>query len=134
MSAIRNRNVSKIQTDLTHQHEKAEIKSSQNRKRVIRRLTFFLVVAIIVGYSMVSTLVSQSSVLAKKEEENAELQKELNGLKKQQVILKEEIYKLNDDEYIAKIARRDLFLSGDGEIIFNIPNEGKEKTSEKLAY
>jgi cell division protein DivIC len=48
------------------------------------------------------------------------LEKQLTGLEKEEKILREEIVKLNDDEYIAKIARRDYFLSDDDEIIFNI--------------
>lgn len=134
MSAIRSRNISKIETDLTHQHEVDEILSSNKRKRVIRRLSFFLVITLIVGYSMTSSLISQSSVLEKKEAEKAKLEQELAELKKQQVILDEEIIKLNDDEYIAKLARSEFFLSKEDEIIFTIPNEEKEKTSKKLTY
>ena len=75
---------------------------------------------------MVSTLISQSSVLEKKGAEHGELKQELAGLKKKQVILNEEIVKLNDDEYIAKLARRDYFLSEGDEIIFNLPEMEKE--------
>jgi cell division protein DivIC len=134
LSAIRSRNISKIETDLTHQHEVDEILSSNKRKRVIRRLSFFLVITLIVGYSMTSSLISQSSVLEKKEAEKAKLEQELAELKKQQVILDEEIIKLNDDEYIAKLARSEFFLSKEDEIIFTIPTEEKGKTSKQLTY
>ena len=51
---------------------------------------------------------------------------QLAKLEKEQRLLEEEIVKLNDDEYIAKFARKEYFLSDDGEIIFNLPeNEGK---------
>ena len=42
-------------------------------------------------------------------------------MQKEEEQLKEEIVKLNDDEYIAKLARKEYFLSDDGEIIFNLP-------------
>lgn len=132
MSAIR-RNVAKIQTDLAHKHEIAEIHAANKRKRLIRRLSFFLVFAVAVSYFMISTLLTQASSLEKREAEKANLQQELAELKKDQSVLKDEIVKLNDDEYIAKLARRDFFLSENNEVIFHIPNEN-EKISEKLAY
>ncbi len=38
--------------------------------------------------------------------------------------------KLNDDDYIAKLARKEYFLSEKNEIIFSIP-ENKKKTDEQ---
>jgi cell division protein DivIC len=122
LSASR-KNVAKIQTDLTHQHEKAEIHAAKKRKRLIRRLSSFFVVATAVSYFMISTLLTQASSLEKKEAEKAKLQQELAELKKDENVLKEEIVKLNDDEYILKLARRDFFLSEGNEIIFHIPDE-----------
>lgn len=46
-------------------------------------------------------------------------------------MLQEEIVKLNDDDYIAKLARRDYFLSENNEIIFNLPKE-KGKNIRKV--
>lgn len=132
MSAIK-RNVAKIKTDLTHQHELDEIFAANKRKRLIRRLCFFSVIAFVASYFMISTLISQASSLEEKEEEKSKLKQELSELKKDQSALKEEIVKLNDDEYIAKLARRDYWVSENNEIIFNIPDEKKkekEKTSE----
>ena len=122
MSAI-SRNVTKMKTDLVHKHDIAENQAATKRKRLIRRLSFFFVLAAATTYFMVSTLLSQASALEKKEAEKAKLQQELGEIKKEQKVLKREIVKLNDDEYIAKIARRDYFLSEQNEIIFNIPDE-----------
>ena len=126
MSAVKSRNVAKIQNKLTKQHEVKEIKSAKKRKGLIKKLSFLLVLALIVTFTMVSTLLSQSSVLEKKGAKHDELREELAGLKKKQVILNEEIVKLNDDEYIAKLARKEYFLSEGDEIIFNIPEMEKE--------
>ncbi len=41
-------------------------------------------------------------------------------------MLKSQIIKLNDDEYIAKLARKEYFLSEDNEIIFAIPENDKK--------
>ena len=37
--------------------------------------------------------------------------------------------KLNDDDYIAKLARKEYFFSKKNEIIFNIPEDKKEKST-----
>ena len=42
-------------------------------------------------------------------------------------LLKEEIVKLNDDDYIAKLARKEYFLSDDNEIIFTLPEKRKKR-------
>ena len=91
-----------------------------------RRLVIFGIFAIITTGIVLTTLFSQHSALKAKEEHKSELKVKLSDLQKDEARLKEEIIKLNDDEYIAKFARKEYFLSDDGEIIFNLPeNEGK---------
>jgi cell division protein DivIC len=128
------RNVSKLHTDLTHQHEISEIRVAKKRKRLFRRLFFFAVFGFAAAYFMISTLISQASIIEKKKAEKEKLQLELSELREEQSALKEEIVKLNDKEYIAKLARRDYFLSESNEIIFTIPEDKKQKKSEKAAY
>jgi cell division protein DivIC len=88
----------------------------------------FLVFATVMSYLMITSFVSQSHILDKKVAQKRQLEQELTALKKQQEILKEDIVKLNDDDYLAKLARKEYFFSENGEIIFNIPeeNEGKK--------
>ena len=77
---------------------------------------------------MISTIISQNFALANKTDEKEQLKKELVTLEKDEVLLKEEIVKLNDDEYIAMLARKEYFLSNDNEIIFTLPEaENQEK-------
>ncbi|MED3574085.1 FtsB family cell division protein [Cytobacillus praedii] len=130
MGAIKKRNVAKIQTSYAKQQEVAEINVSMKRKRLYRRLSVFFIGAAVLFVFMISTLVSQSSVLDEKRAEKKKLDQELALLKKKEVMLEEEIVKLNDDEYISKLARKDYFLSENGEVIFNIP-DNKEKDDKK---
>ena len=46
-------------------------------------------------------------------------------------LLKDEIVKLNDDEYIGKLARKEYFLSDDNEIIFTLPEKKDKEEKEK---
>ncbi|UII56020.1 septum formation initiator family protein [Cytobacillus spongiae] len=128
MSAVRKTNIKKMNN--SYVQEQQNIKGFRDRKRalLVRRLTVFFIGAGTIIFFMISTLISQASALEEKEAEKKLLDQELTELKAKQVLLKEDIVRLNDDEYIAKLARKDYFLSEKNEIIFNIPKEeDKEK-------
>lgn len=101
--------------------------NQRKRKLLIRRLTVFFSFAAVIIYLLISTLLSQSETLENKQAEMEKLKKEYHELKERQIILKEEINKLQDDEYIGKFARKEFFLSGDNEIIFSTPDEEDEE-------
>lgn len=126
MSAIRKKNIAKIENQYVQQREKAGIAESRKRKLLFRRLAVFALFASVISYLMISTYISQSSALEKKQEDKEQLEQKLANLQKEQEILDEEIVKLNDDEYIAKLARKEYFLSEKNEIIFNLPKEKKD--------
>jgi cell division protein DivIC len=130
MSSVKEKNIAKIQTTYVHQQEIAEIASARKRKLLFRRLSLFSVFAVIMSYLMITSFVSQSSTLDKKVAQKKQLEQELIQLKKQQEILKEDIVKLNDDDYLAKLARKEYFFSENGEIIFNIPEEKEGKNNQ----
>ncbi|WP_338471285.1 septum formation initiator family protein [Niallia sp. XMNu-256] len=123
-------NITKIQTNYALQHEEGQISVARRKKLLYRRLTAFFVLVAIVTYIMVSTLISQTSTIAEKKEEQEKVKQELASLKQEEILLKEEIVKLNDDDYIAKLARKEYFLSDENEIIFTLPRE-KEKEKGK---
>jgi cell division protein DivIC len=126
MSAIRKKNIAKIENQYVQQREKAGIAESRKRKLLFRRLAVFALFASVISYLMISTYISQSSAFEKKQEDKEQLEQKLANLQKEQEILDEEIVKLNDDEYIAKLARKEYFLSEKNEIIFNLPKEKKD--------
>ncbi|QED45893.1 septum formation initiator family protein [Cytobacillus dafuensis] len=130
MGAIQKKKVAKIQTSYAVQQEEVEINKGRKRKLLYRRLAVFFIGAAFISFLMISTLVSQSAALEEKNEEKKKLKNELAVLKKKEVDLEEEIVKLNDDEYIAKLARKDYFLSEENETIFKLP-EKKEKEEKK---
>ncbi|WP_040206543.1 FtsB family cell division protein [Neobacillus jeddahensis] len=126
MGAERKKNVSKIQTTYVEQQEYAEIASARKRKLLMRRLSLFLVFAVVLAYLMISSNISQTAKLEAKIAKKKQLDHQLADLKKQQDILNEDILKLNDDDYIGKLARKEYFFSEKNEIIFNIPDEKQE--------
>lgn len=131
MSAVRDKkNVAKIQTTYVKQKEYAEVASARKKKLLFRRLSLFLVFAAVISYFLISGFVSQSSSLEAKVAQKQLLDKELADLEKKEQILNEEIIKLNDDDYLAKLARKEYFFSEQGEIIFNIPEEEEGKNNQ----
>lgn len=123
MGAVKRKKVAKIQTSYVKQQEIAEINIGKRRKRLFRRLSVFFIGVVAVSFFMISTLVSQSATLEKQATEKQKLDKELKQLKQEGVYLEEEIVRLNDDEYIAKLARKDYFLSEPDEMIFSLPEK-----------
>jgi cell division protein DivIC len=130
LSSVKEKNIAKIQSTYVHQQEVAEIASARKRKLLYRRLSLFLVFAAVMSYLMITSFISQSATLDKKVAQKRQLEQELTHLKKQQQMLKEDIVKLNDDDYLAKLARKEYFFSETGEIIFNIPEENKGKNNQ----
>jgi cell division protein DivIC len=127
MATVQPKNVAKIETSYVQQQEYSEHAAARKKKKLYRRLSVFFVLALFVSYSMVSSILSQASVLDEKVAQKKQLDKQLESLKNQQNSLKQEISNLNNDDYIAKLARKEYFLSNKDEIIFNIPDGNKEK-------
>ncbi|MBZ5751179.1 MULTISPECIES: FtsB family cell division protein [Metabacillus] len=120
MSLERSKKITELQSQYMQQQERQRQISKRRKRGLFRRLTIFGLLALISSAIMLTTILSQSIAINEKNEEQKELEEKLSGLEKEENLLREEIVKLNDDEYIAKIARRDYFLSDDNEIIFNI--------------
>lgn len=127
MSAIRKPDVAKLQTEYTIQQETTSLSAARRKKLLFRRLTLFFLFAFVMGFIMISTLISQSSTLNEKTAEKKKLQVKIASLQEREKELNDQIVKLKDDDYLAKLARKDLFLSEKGEIIFNIPEEKEKK-------
>lgn len=118
----------------TKQQSVKEKVLARRRKLLFRRLALFGVMAVLVSALLVSTLVSRNAQLAAKKEQKAKLEHQVRDIDKQQAMLRSEIKKLKDDNYIAKLARSEYFLSKKGEIIFNLPDSKKNAQEEDVSY
>ncbi|MEQ6077892.1 cell division protein DivIC [Bacillus subtilis] len=125
MNFSRERTITEIQNDYKEQVERQNQLKKRRRKGLYRRLTVFGALVFLTAIVLASSVCSQTSSLSAKEEKKEQLEKELKSLKTKQTDLKEEISKLKDEDYVTELARRDLFMSGDGEIIFNVEKKSK---------
>lgn len=126
MEAPKKRNIARIRNEYAESKYYTEELASRKRKALARRLATFSLLAALFAFFMISSIYSRAEALEEKRAEKKMLEQKLSELNRERDILNEEIIKLNDDEYIAKLARKEYFLSDKGEIIFTLP-EGKKK-------
>ncbi|AVQ34096.1 septum formation initiator family protein [Staphylococcus muscae] len=81
-----------------------------------------LVLLIMVGVQMHNNQQASQERQAKEEE--------YQKIQDEEIELKERLNNLNDEEYIEKIARDEYYLSNDGEVIFKLPEDQKNKKQE----
>jgi len=117
----KSREVPVINQAYYNKQTKESLYAQRKKKLLIRRLVAFSLVAGATTFLVLKTLHSQQVVLDEKENQLKELKAEYQEIIDKQEFLKDEIIKLQDEEYIGKYARQELFLSDDGEIIFSIP-------------
>ncbi|MWA88549.1 FtsB family cell division protein [Listeria monocytogenes] len=107
----------------------ATMKKTCSRRRIalFRRLAFMAIIFAVVGGLLTITYTKQVLTLKEKKEKQVQVDKKMVAMKDEQDSLNEQIKKLHNDDYIAKLARSEYYLSKDGEIIFNIPEENSKQ-------
>ena len=117
--------VTSIRNDYVRSVERQEA----HKVRLFRRLSVFAVLVVMASIWVGTTIYAQSQTISEKEQAREQALTELEAVEQEQAELNEQILLLNDEEYIGKLARKDYFLSEEGEIIFTVP-ENKEKSKE----
>ncbi|EKZ4846711.1 septum formation initiator family protein [Listeria monocytogenes] len=107
----------------------ATMKKTRSRRRIalFRRLAFMAIIFIVVGGLLTITYTKQALTLKEKKAKQVQVDKKMVAMKDEEEALNEQIKKLHNDDYIAKLARSEYYLSKDGEIIFNIPEENSKQ-------
>lgn len=127
-------NVTKIKNEYVRTLQQKENLRRAKKVRLYRRLAVFAVIAMISFGVLANIFISQKKVLAVKAEEKEAMLVELAAKEEEHLALTKQLEKLNDDDYLAKLARQEYFLSDEHEIIFSIPEKDekvKKKNEEK---
>lgn len=122
--------VTAIDNEYVRSMQQKENWKKAHKKRLRNRLLVFAVIVCIVAGSLFNMNAGQRELLEEKEQERAQAAAELKDLKVEQEQLNRQLARLDDEEYIAKLARKEYFLSEDNEIIFSIPDKKKETEKE----
>ena len=109
-----------------------EAKKAERRRIGRNRRIAVISVGCIVFFSILGNFLhNQNERLEAKQQLLEQKEQELVQAEEKQEQLKLQIAKLDDDEYIAKLARKEYFLSEEGEIIFTIPDEDEKDSKKK---
>lgn len=95
----------------------------KRRRGLARRLVVFFVFVGVSATAMTSVITSQQHTIHEKQEQKANQKQKLTHLQKQGHDLKGKVKKLHDPEYIGQIARRDYFMTKNGELVFKTPSK-----------
>ena len=109
----------------------SEKKQLASESRVSRRRTMFFG-GILLGVAIVLLLVAFNQKQANEELHNEVLAttEVLEDKNKEHSDLEQQIRQLNDDNYILRIARGEFFLSEEGELIFNLPDQEEKEQQQ----
>lgn len=122
--------VASIETEYVRSLRKKENWRNKQKKRLRRKLFIYAVIAFAVFGGLTNMYIQQQQTLQEKEQQKVETLAKLDEVKEEQDLLKKQLVKLDDDDYIAKLARKEYFLSDKNEIIFTVP-KNKKKSDEK---
>ena len=117
------------------------VRQKEERKQARRKATFYVkrrmfllaVLTVIILSGLIMSTVAKKNELAERKKIELEVTEQLKEVQQDQEILKTQVKKLEDDEYILKLARKEYFLSEEGEIIFTMPtnSDRSDKDAEK---
>jgi cell division protein DivIC len=119
--------VASIETEYIRSLRKKEIWRNKQKKRLRRKLFVYAVIAFVVLGGLTNMYIQQQQTLKEKERQKVETLAKLDEVKDEQELLKKQLVKLDDEDYIAKLARKEYFLSDKNEIIFSVPENKKKK-------
>lgn len=122
--------VATIQTEYVRSLQKKESRKNARKVKLYRRLTVFAIIVAVSFGGLTQMLIKQKQDLATKEQQKVEMLAQFEVVQEEQEMLKRQLVKLDDDNYIAKLARKEYFLSENSEIIFSVP-ENKKKNDKK---
>ena len=95
-------------------------------KRVAVWHSLLMAVVIAIAGSLILQIVGQINQAGKIEAQIVEARKEESKVKEQQKSLVQQVELLQQDDYVAKLARSEYYLSKSGEIIFNTPDDAAQ--------
>lgn len=102
----------------------------QQKKRLRRRFFFYACIASITFITIFSIYLKQGKAQERYLADKAELTIELEKVQQEQKQLKAELERLDDDEYLEKLARQQYLIGKEGEVIFSLPEKEKKQQKE----
>lgn len=123
-------NVTKMDNEYVRQKDERKKARRKATFYVKRRMFLLLIATIVVLSGLMMSTIAKKEELVERQKIELKVTERLEEVKQDQEILKTQVKKLEDDEYILKLARKEYFLSEEGEIIFTMPTKGNENDKD----
>lgn len=117
------KNVREINMPYIQQKALQEQNDKRRKRGMIRRIMALVIVFSFFASLCLISIYNQYATLEEKRAIKEELSEELEMLVQRESELRHDIEALNDLDYIAEIARRDYYLTKEGEILFKLPEK-----------
>jgi len=122
----KNSNIIAFESKKKKSHTNVHLPKVAVWKRVAVWHSLLMAVVIAIAGSLLLQIVGQLNQAGKIEAQIVEAKKEELKVKEQQKSLVQQVELLQQDDYVAKLARSEYYLSKSGEIIFNTPDDAAQ--------
>ena len=124
-------NVTRLQNNYTKTKTLQAYREQKNKRKKRIRATVILLIGSLVIVFLSSKIWANIQSISKMETEKQQAEITLKDSQQEQELLQTQIKRLEDENYVAKLARSQYYLSKDNEIIFSLPEDNASKVIEK---
>lgn len=124
-------NVAKLNNEYTNNKTLEALRERKHKRYMRRRIIGILTVSGLFVSGFAINIWTNTQTISQMEEEKKEAQTELEFVEEEQENLNNQIKKLENEDYVAKVARSQYYLSEDDEIIFSLPEDNAANDIEK---
>lgn len=117
--------IKRLDNSYTESKTLETFRAQKHKRKLKRRMQFIIATGLLLVLLVGSSLIKSYISLQELDEQRAIAEQELESLGLQQEELDYYISLLEDEEYVAKLARSEYYLTKDNEIVFSFPDDRK---------
>lgn len=126
-------NITPIKNDYTQEQTLKKKINRSIQQKARRRMIVILLAGMLIIVPLAANIINNLFEIQTMGEKISQAKETNQTLEEENQELKVQVGLLQDEEYIAKLARSRYYLSKDGEIIFSLPEDNQSKVAEKEA-
>ncbi|AZP03839.1 FtsB family cell division protein [Jeotgalibaca ciconiae] len=126
-------NITPIKNDYTQEQTLKKKINRSIQQKARRRMIVILLAGMLIIVPLAANIINNLFEIQTMGEKISQAKETNQTLEEENQDLKVQVGLLQDEEYIAKLARSRYYLSKDGEIIFSLPEDNQSKVAEKEA-
>lgn len=126
-----NENVTPIENDYIREQSDKKAWSVEQRRKQRRRMTAILVTGAAFIVPLASSTLSNLQEMQVMEQKIALAKEEQKAVEEKNDTLNQQVELLEDEEFVAKLARSRYYLSKEGEVIFSLPEDNRSKAAHE---